>query len=215
MGTLATAISNARIRARMTDKNVISDTQALALVNSNLEDIRKSMVMIESNLVYAESTITTVDGTMEYTPSFSHDGFMDNGVWLDGEDWYLKQVNEVDKVKFDYATQTSEPAYYYFTEDGKVGFLHVPDDAYTVRVQFWSPLTTLTDVDNDDLPWDGIWNQYVEKRLEFEFKDILERDTSTASAILQMLNDQAMAQVHRRGVRPRRITSDFFSVDGI
>ena len=115
MGTLKTAGDRARIRNRDTNKLVHADAQYLALVNGILQDIHQALCQMESNLVYAIDTITTVDGTGEYTPSFSFDTIADDGVWLDYQTWYLALVSEADKVYYDPDSTTGQPSVYYLT----------------------------------------------------------------------------------------------------
>ena len=215
MGTLATIAARARIKGRDVDENLYEDADLVSLVNGILHEIRDELQGIESNLVYAEGTQVTVDGTAEYTPSFSFQGIMPEGVWLDGEEWYMPQLSEADKVYYDYGSTTAKPDSFYLTEDGKIGFLAVPDDAYTVHIQYWNPLTELATFATDDLPWYGIWNQFIEDRLVSEMLAIQERDTSWRAAILTGSYNRCMGKTYNRGCRPRKFKSDFFSVDGI
>lgn len=215
MGTLSDQAERAGLKIRDTNRLQFSKTERLGLFNDILEQIYQKLVFVESNLVYAESTITTVADTIEYTPSFSHNGFMHKGVWINGEDTYLGQVEEADKIKYDYGTTTNKPEVYYLAEDGKVGFLWVPDDAYTVHIQYWEPITELTDYDNDDLPWGGIFNRYIQRMLVWEMKEILEMDSSRDAAMSQMELNQAMNIVYLQGIRHHRQASDFFSIGNI
>ena len=212
MGTLQTAVTRALVRTRGQSQHVYAyqDAQVLGLVNSILEDINKDLQGIESNLVYSHGTITTVSGTMEYTPSFTHQGFCDNGVWI--SDNFLTFLNEADKVAYDYLNATGEPEGYYLTEDGKVGFLWVPDAIYTVNILYWKPLTEMTAIASDTIPFSGIWDRFVQERLVMDLMMIQERDVTQQSAIVAGVYDQAMSAVYRRGVRPRRIGGDFFSI---
>jgi len=213
MGTLLNNADRAGLKIRDTDKLQFDNDQRLGLVNDILEGVYQKLIFVGSNLVYAEGTIVTVADTGEYTPSFSHNGFVHDGVWVEGNDTYLSQISEANKVI--YGTTTSEPEAYYLTEDGKVGFLWVPDDAYTIHIQYWKPITQLTDYDADDLPWGGIFNNYIQRMLVYEMKEILEMDNSRDSAMAQMEINQAMNAVYIRGIRHRRQKSDMFSVEGL
>jgi len=216
MGTVKTAGDNARVKIRDVNKLHFTDAEFLAIVNDILETIYQKLCFVESNLVYAEGTITTAASTLEYTPTFSHNGFLHDGVWLDGEDTFLGQVSEADKVKYDYGSTTSAPEAYYLTEDGKVGFLWVPDDTYTVHVQYWEPLTALTTYDTDALPWDGIFNRVIQRLLIVEALETLERDNSRQAMLAEIEMGSAMSMVYMRGIRIRRQISDMFStVEGI
>lgn len=216
MGTVKTHGDLAKLKIRDSNDRQFTDTNRLSMINDILETIYQKLCFIESNLVYAEGTITLGDGTEEYTPSFApHNGFLDDGVWLDGEDTYLTQVTEADKVRYDYGSTTSEPEAYYLTEDGKVGFLWVPDDTYTVHVQYWNPLTVLTDYDNDDLPWGGIWDRVIQRLLVVEMLEVLERDNSRQALLADIEENSAMNMVYKLGVRPKRQVSDMFNIGGV
>lgn len=216
MGTLQTVITRALVRARGQEQHVYAhgDTQLLGLVNSILEDINKDLQQVESSLVYSHGTITTAAGTGEYTPSFTHQGFMDNGVWITDETIFLKLLSESDKVAYDYATATGQPEGYFFTEDGKVGFLWVPDAIYTVNVLYWKPLAEMTAVSTDTLPWGGIWNRFIQERLTMDLMMIQERDIVQQSVLVQGQYDAAMAATYRMGVRSIRTRGIFFDLEG-
>jgi len=219
MGTVATICDRARNKIadpkiRFLDKNV------LGIVNDILETIYQTLVNVNSNLVYAIGTITTIADTAEYTPSFSFDGFLRNGSWVDGEDVYITQVSEIDKIKWDYSSTTNQPEAFYVTEDGKVGYLWVPDDAYTIYHTYWKPFTALTDYSADDLPWGGIWNRAIGQLVEIELLETA-NNPQWQKKILRKLSlakaerDRVISMVYRRGVRRERQVSDMFSIEGI
>ena len=215
MGTLKTIGDRARIRVRDANSLVYSDDDIMALANGALHMIYDALVDIESVFVYGHSTITTADGTIEYTPSFTHQGFLQDGVWLSGESWFLKQVTEEAKTQFDYLTETSEPVAYYLTEGGDVGFLSVPDDAYTVYVEYWKPLTEMTTYDTDTLPWQGIWNQVIERLIASDMLEIQSRPGAREIVLADILWNQAMNKTLSYGVRNRRQRSNMFCMAGM
>jgi len=217
MGTLQTVVTDARYKVRDSNGNQYSDAEVLAAVNIILHEIHDKLSNIESNLVYGHSTITLADGTKEYTPSFSHQGFLNDGVWLDGNEWYLTQTEEPDRVGLGYEDDTleGEPRYYYLTEDGKVGFIDTPDAIYTCHVYYWKPLTELTAVATDTLPWNGIWNTFIHRRLIMDLLERNERDTSRQAVLASMAETQAMNRTYNLGTRRRKVTSDFFDIDGL
>lgn len=220
MTTLSTLITEARLMTRTATvrSNLITDSSLVIIANRILSECRAMMVEVESNLVYSTGTITTAASTAEYSLSSltGWAGFMDDGVWLDGEDWFLQPCSEEDKIRYDYQSSTNRPERYYITNDSspKVGFLWVPDDAYTINCQFWVALTPLIDK-TSTLPWQDIWNSYIEKRMEYAINSIYERDISLIAAELVSIEAVAMQEVYRRGIRHRRSTSDFFSVEGV
>mgnify|MGYP001032155651 CR=1 FL=1 len=215
MGTVQTYGDRASIKIRDSAERQFTTTDKLALLNTIIEhDVYPALVHVESKMVYAAGDITTADGTIEYTPSFSHNGFLKDGVWLDGEDWFLKEVHEADKVAYDYDSVESEPEAYYINEDGDAGFLWVPDDAYTVHCLYWNPVTALTDYDSDDLPY-RVWEAYFEEDLTLRMMQILERDVSEQAVIASIARQNAMNMTYRFGVRQYRQKSDMFSIEGI
>ena len=215
MGTLKTAGDNARIKFRDTNSLQFSDAQLVSLVNTILEDIYQTLVNVSSNLVYAVGTQATVANTVEYTPSFTHNGFLREGSWVDGEDDYLQEVSEADKIKWDYDSTTSQPEAYYLTEDSKVGYLWVPDDAYTIYHTYWKPVTAMATYASDVLPWGGIFNRFIERMLVVECLEILERDSSRQATLAEIEHNKAMNMVYARGVRREKQVSSMFGIGGI
>lgn len=361
MGTLATVGGRAQVKIRDTGATQFTTTELMGIVNSILNDIYDNLVAIRSNLVYSHGTIVTLPGKIEYTPSFSHNGFLDEGVWIDGEDGFLKQLTEQHKMDYDvddtvthqivngdftdwtggspdnwtesnvttteetsssykgssckltasaaggsirsagitvtpaetyylyfrykntsgdYAqygiydvtnsawitemtdlgssttwsdeqevefdtptdckqiyiyfagknntdvvwidhaslkgtSSCSEPEAYYLTEDQDVGFLWVPDDVYTIHVHYWEPLTEMSTYASDTLPFDGVFNQYIERMLVVECLEILEQDNSRQAILAQMSYDKAMNRVYGLGLKPYKSISNMFSVEGI
>lgn len=215
MGTLATQADKAGVKARDSSYLQFIKDVRLGMVNDILEDIYQTLVNVSSNLVYAEGTQTVTDGVMEYTPTFDHNGFLRDGSWVDGEDVYMQQVSEADKIKWDYGNTTNQPEVFYVTEDGKVGYLWVPDDTYTIHHQYWKPLTVLDDYDADDLPWDGIFNRFIMRALTVEMLEILERDNSRQAIFAEIENNKALNLVYARGVRREKQVSSMFSIGGI
>lgn len=215
MGTVAT-IAN-RERVKIIDTKVdYGDPDVLGMLNGILETIYQTLVNVNSNLVYDIGNVLTEADTVEYTPGFSFDGFLREGSWVDGEDIYLSQVPEADKIKWDYASTTSQPEAFYITEGGDIGYLWVPDDAYTIYHTYWKPLTALTDYDNDDFPWNGIWNRYIGTMLLRELMELMEKEPSALHLYLSRIEwDKAMVMVYTRGIRRERQVSDMFSVEGI
>lgn len=224
MTELADLIEIARIDARVssTRSNLITDAQIVTLTNPILQECRRKMVEVESNLVYDHTTVDTVADTGEYLISSFitdglHSGFMQDGVWIDGEDWFLIDGKEEEKIYYDIDNSTNQPERYYLTSDGKMGFLWIPDDVYTVNIQYWLPLTKLTNTTGADgtVPWDGIWDEYVTKSIEYRIRRIYERDISIVALELVGIEAQAMQEVFRKGIRVRSSQSDMFTVDGV
>ena len=218
MGSLRTIVDRALVNIRGQNQFIYAqkDAQLLGTVNTILAEVHEILQSIESNMVYSHGTISLADGTGEYTPSFSFESIMDEGVWLDDSaDKFLVQGNEVDKMWYDTENTTGEPETYYITEGGDIGFLWIPDDSYTANVLYFTPLTELTDIDSDDLPWNGIWNRFIQDALEMKLKRSQERNVTIEALSKLDSYSGAIAKTYKRGVRSRRVTSDFFSLEGM
>ena len=215
MGTLKVHADLAALKIRDTSNIQFFEADKLALINDILETIYQTLINVNSNLVYAVGTIPTVADTAEYVPGFSHNGFMREGNWVDGEDTYIYQVPEADKIKWDYSSTTSQPEAFYVAEDGKVGYLWVPDAVYTIYHTYWKPLTALTTYATDALPWDGIFNRFIQRMLIVEMMEILEVDSSRQALLADIEMDKAMNLVYARGVRREKVVSNMFSIGGI
>lgn len=219
MGTVKTIGDRAKLKILDIKVNY-DDTDVLGMINDILETIYQALVNVSSNFVYAIGTVTTVDGTEEYTPTFSFDGFLREGSWVDGEDTYLSQVPEADKIKWDYGSTTNQPEAFYVTEGGDVGYLWVPDDAYTIYHTYWVPLTALTDYEGDALPWGGIWNRAIGTMLILELLEVAKEDPQSYKVLryqqkAAMEWDKAMSMVYVRGIRREKQVSNMFSIGDI
>lgn len=217
MGTLQTLVTDVKYKVRDPNGNQYSDPEILAAVNGIIEEITLKLQNIESNLVYSHGTITLADGTKEYTPSFSHMGFLDDGVWIDDESVPLKFTHESNRQSLGYEDDTDEgePVYFYFEEGGDVGFIPTSDDTYTVNVHYWKPMTTLTTIATDDLPFEGIWNTYIKQKLIMDLLDRQGKDISKKAILTTREETQAMNRTYQYGCRRRYQTSDMFDVDGV
>lgn len=215
MGSVATCADRARTKIVDVSRGSFLDPEVLGVLNNILETIYQTLVNVSSNLVYGIGTVVTVADTAEYTPSFSFDGFLREGSWVDGEDVYLTQVSETDKIKWDYSSTTSQPEAFYVTEDGKVGYLWIPDDAYTIYHTYWKPLTALTNYTTDNLPWNGIWNRAIERLLVVELLEIMGKDSTRQASLVSFEWDKAMNMVYQRGIRREKVVSNMFSIGGI
>ena len=183
-----------------------------------LTQIYQSLVNVGSNFVYGIGDVTTEADTAEYTPSFSFDGFLREGSWVDGEDIYISQVHETDKIKWDYGSTTNQPEAFYVTEDSKIGYLWIPDGAYTIHHTYWKPLVALTDYENDDLPWGGIWNKTIQNLLLVEMLEYGKENSDKILYHTQMARlewEKAMSMVYQRGIRRERQVSNMFTAEGI
>lgn len=217
MGNLSEKCVLARLRAGDNDKTIVSDTNIVYLANSVLQTIWQALCNVESNLVYDTHIINAIADTYEYSLAGAT-GFsspMSDGVWIDGEDWFLKEISEAEKVAFDIDSTTGEPKYYYLTEDNNIGLMWVPDDNYTIYMQYFKRFTEMSNLSSDNLPWYNIWDAVFEDLMAIQIRNMAERDVVADTVRLNTNWPLAMAQTIRRGVRKRRTKSDFFDIEGV
>lgn len=224
--TLASStITNARFKIHDEDSTYFtSNTQLLVIINDIIQEIYSTLLFTESSLVYDHTTVTTTTGTTgstnEFSLSISHAGIMKDGVWRVGYDTPLLAVVESDRRHYntDGATGTAVvclPTAYYLTQNNStMGFLHIPDDAYTFNVFYWKETPTLS-ATTDSLPFDGMFDRYIAQKLVVELLEVMERDNSRAAILAQNEWEKAMTRVYATGLKPKMSISNMFSVSGI
>jgi hypothetical protein len=180
------------------------------------------MVEVESNLVYASGDIAVTADLGEYLISDDLDdfgGFLEEGLWIDGETTFLQEVSEEDKLQFDIDNSTGPVSHYYLKQASsglKIEFLPIPAEDCTVKTLYWISSSSYT-IDENFNEWSGIWDNYISRRIEEEIRQIFEMDTSSVLMKISMAEESAMREVYLRGTRVsrRRTSSDFFSVEGV
>jgi hypothetical protein len=68
---------------------------------------------------------------------------------------------------------------------------------------------------SDSLPWENIFNSYIQRKLIVEILEASENDGSRQLALSQIDWVNAMNLVYSRGIRQERASSDMFSIEGI
>ncbi len=223
MTTAATTITKARFKVQDEDSTYFdTDTPILAIINDIIEDIYSTLIKTESTLVYGHTTITTTTGTTgstnEVSLSIAHAGFLK--IWRKGFDIPLYAVTETDRINWntDGATGTAVvaiPEAYYLTENNStMGFLWIPDDVYTFNAYYWKELTVLS-ATTESLPFDGIFDRFIEARLVVDLLEIMERDNSRRAVFARNEWNKAMTRVYKLGLRPKKVVSNMFSIPGI
>ena len=225
--TLASStITEARFKIRDESSTFFtSDTSILTVINNIIQDIYTTLIHIESSLIYSHTTVTTTTGTTgstnEVSLSIAHAGIMKDGVTRVGYgEWPLFAVTEDEKRVYntDGATGTAVrgiPEAYYLTENNStMGFLWIPDNAYTFNVFYWKEVTALS-ATTESLPFDGIFDRFIAQKLVVELLEIMERDNSRAAIFAQNEWNKAMQRVYKLGLRKKKVVSNMFSIGGI
>ncbi len=101
----------------------------------------------------------------------------------------------------------SQPGKYYLDGNSLVTFLDTPDDAYTVRIPYWSIPTALSDT-TDTVPYGGIFDNLIVEAVTMKAQNRDEYDLSFDLKWFQFIIEKA-----RRVIRLRRGTS--VSVSGV
>lgn len=212
MGTLSTAITRARIRARDTAKTLLTDTQLIELANGAVETIYAQLVEIRSSLVFATDTLTTEAGTDEYTANFRFTAV--SLAHIAGDPTPLDAVAP-EAAAAQAGAAPGRPAAFYLKPQRRVGFLPVPNDAYPVVFYYQQPLPALTKPE-DTLPFDGIWDRVIEDMLTVDMLGTNERDTTYAAGLLAVNWTGAMNKTYARGVMRRRVRRPaMFAAEGV
>ena len=224
MTTAATTITSARFKIHDEDSTYFdTDSYLLSLINDIIQEVYSTLLQVESPLVQSSTTVTTTTGTTgttnEASLSITHAGI--DKVWRVGYgECPLVAVVESDKNHYntDGPTGTAivalPEAYYLTGENSTMGFLHIPDNVYTFNVYYWNEVPALS-ATTGTLPYDGIFDRYVEAKLVVELLEIQERDNSRRAIFAQNEWNKAMARVYKLKLQPRKVVSNMFSIPGI
>ena len=226
MTTAASTITKARFKIHDENSTYFdTDTLILNVINDIIEEVYTTLMQISSPLVQGHTVIRTTTGTTgstnEVSLSIAHAGFLEGGVWRVGYgESPLFAVTESDKRNYntDGATGTAVtgiPEAYYLTEgNSTMGFLWIPNNVYTFNVYYWKEVTALT-ATTQSLPFDGIFDRYIEAKLVVELLETMERDNSRRAIFAQNEWSKAIARVYKLGLKRKRMVSNMFSESGI
>ena len=120
MGTALTVATQARVRIRDADGRQFSDTQVLGLINDICDRVYRKLAEINSVLIYTEDTVTTVDGTENYS-TLTALSFMRHGSWVSGSSTPLMEIAQPERIVqygFD-DTSEGQPIAFYMTRPEK------------------------------------------------------------------------------------------------
>jgi len=224
MTLASTTITNARFKIHDEDSTYFdTDSYLLTLINSIIEEVYSTLLQINSPLVQDSTVVRTTTGTTgttnEVSLGIAHAGI--SKVWRVGYgESPLFAVSESDKSNYntDGATGTAvvaiPEAYYLTGNNSTMGFLWIPDNIYTFNVYYWKETTALS-ATTESLPFDGIFDRYIEAKLVVELLEIMERDNSRRAIFAQNEWDKAMGRVFKLRIEKRKVVSNMFSIGGI
>jgi len=177
MGTLSTTVDKVRIRIIENKTRFFSDDDFLSLANDSIQEIFDELVGMECKLVANYSEQTLVAATAEYT--------------ITGIDTLIPEMVYVDEVEVPvYDPLRPDELSYEQTSTGIKFYNH--DDGQDALIWYWGPVPVLTDFDNDDLPWEGIWNNAIMRSLVVETKEIRTKKVNNTAALATSAAEKAM-----------------------
>lgn len=180
MGTLATLITNVRVRIKDTELIEFTDADLLIIVSDVLSSIQRTLVDLESLLVIDKSTIDCVAGTTEYAAA---------GVVVPSSLWitdigtplaYTADLNEDDSSDTD-----GQPIQFTQLNDGALEVYPKPAEAHVINYMYYVPLVlpNTATLATYDLPWLSHWDDVILRRTVIECLIILERTVNSAAIL--------------------------------
>ena len=217
--TAADAVVRVRQLIRDLRGGTYDSTHVISSLNEAIASVHNHLSNIQSNLVYAQETISLQDGVREYNMS----GLVPDieGVHISGSSSPLTRIHEHDlAVIGDDGTTKGRPTSYYLTETDSTGAAHigfspVPDAAYTVTIYYHPDPPVLQAADTTPLPYGGVWDHVIILMAAMDLREVMEGDISYLLARYQLAYSQAMQETFRRGVRPVHFRNWMFTAPGV
>jgi uncharacterized protein YneR len=190
MSTLASTITNVRIRIRENKTNYFSDADFIVLANDTIKSFFDSLVGVECKLVMESSQQTLTAAITDYTLT-GIVSIVPLHVYINSS-----PIPVYDPMK-------PEEVSYKQNATGITFYNHSDDDV--ANVDYWGPLPVLTDV-NETLPWDGDWDQAIMRALVVETKEVRDKQVNNVAALATIAYEQALSlSVTKHGSVPRMI----------
>ena len=212
--TVAQLIESVRYRIRDTDATNFGDDELIVYLNELLNGCYSTMQNVESILIVEEATIPLLEGQACYDVPFEHNGFLDDGLWIEGKTTYLKRTTR-DRVGpyLDSGSPSIGAPLWYYMNDDQLCLYPAPREDGILHVTFWVPWPGVSNT-SQEIPWGGLWDKYLVKAVVVECLERQERDVTQAATQVWGMFNEAITQVMNRGVRPRRLVSDMFTARG-
>ena len=211
--TVQELIKSVRFRVRDTDQTNFTDDEIITYLNELLNGCYVTMQNVESIMIMGEDTIPIVKDTECYDVPFNHNGFLDDGLWIEGNVNPLARTTRVELGPAEGAIEvTSSYPLRYYLDGNKICLHPIPRQDGILHLTFWEtydPLTT-----TGEIPWGGYWDNYLVKATTVECLERQERDISQQAVMVVGLFDDAIAEIMKQGVRQRRVHSDMFTARG-
>lgn len=199
MSSLISKINTVRIRIKDKKVNEFPDADLAAIANSVLHRVHDTLVAVESNLVLATGTVSCLAETSEYVladEGIDTNTLIEDSLWIDDYENPLTAV-----LRTDLDEESGTPEEYAYLPNGSIKLFPTPDEACTLHVTYVEELTEVTEgtLNSYDIPWQGLWDQAIERALVVECLTILERSIRIAAVSAADAWTIALNKTYKRG----------------
>jgi hypothetical protein len=194
MATIQGVIDSSIARYMDAAKTLWSDVELLANANKAVDYINQLLISRSNPLSIKSGSVALIDGTETYT--FAGAGMSDflavyEGTKIDNSgvsiiDSRLESMKESDRTDFindDGTMDEQEPTNFYIGTT-YIGFLPVPDTAYTATVWYYFQPVAL--ILTTEMPWSGIFNEAISS---FMTNMALVRAEYNSTPLLEVYNE--------------------------
>ena len=202
-------ITGIRYQLRDANSKQYADAELLAYINDWNAEVYKALVYDQSELVRTGTgTITTVAGTETYVLSDNTMGdfWAAHRVWVAGFD-PLDQEDE--SARYDYeqtdGTFTRGQPESFYIEAGSMGFVPVPDAAYTVRLKYFPEFAPIASTAGA-MPYRNLFNQQIAYGAQLTAKARQMQNAAIETSMMQLHADIAHKIVSLRSKSNSRFT---------
>lgn len=168
-----------RLGGRQIDESTIpSLSQCISQLNGDIQWILGKCAEQESEIGRTLATITTVDGTAEYSDLMSDLYSPSSYAWIEKTYDRCKLKLTTQEKLIDYSPDSgseAEPEYYYIGGNNALTFIPTPDDAYTVKMPYYQEQTSLTSR-SSTMPFNGLFDNLLIESMVLRFTDNKEDD---------------------------------------
>ena len=203
MATVQSILDATMVRYMDPDKTTWADAELLSICQKAVDYIQQLLINRGDPMATKTTTVPTVDGTEAYAFSSMTPAITDfvamyggsklttTGVWI--TDSFLIPCRYDDRVAYANASE-GEPTKYYLTATS-IGFLPVPDTAYTVTYMYYYKQPTLAL--GTTMPFNGVFDLAIGTFIDSMAAARNEQDISNITQLYNELESQALGVMSR------------------
>jgi hypothetical protein len=150
-------------------------TEIQAAIQSAIRHYQRKLVLFGQET----QSISTVDGTMEYSLASDFLAFERVEITVNGDNKRLTEVAFDELASLNYSGDTGEPMKFCY-RDYKIQFYPVPDDAYTVTISYWKQPAAPVNA-SDETVWTLDAIDLIRHRAKYDLASNKIRDDRAAS----------------------------------